>query len=153
MTSVLCLCLFIFWTNFERGWSKKWTLYSKIYYIFEIINLPCLFLSQKLSKKILTFTQNIYGRVTEIYIRNRVSYIYLDPEAVFQLLLFVKTQVTFGGISLSCFISLIKWLCTWTIFAQLLYCCYCYAQFFHQRVKRFWQKTEAKLWSHPPYDV
>ncbi len=30
---------------------------------------------------------------------NRVSYQYLDPEAVFQLMLFVKTQVTSGGMS------------------------------------------------------
>ncbi len=87
------------------------------------------------------------------YIINRVSYQYLDPEAVFQLLLFVKTQVTSGGILWSCFITLIKWLCTWTIFAQLIYCLLCYAQFFHQRAKRFWQKTQAKLWSHPFYDV
>jgi hypothetical protein len=35
----------------------------------------------------------------QIYIINRVSYRYLDPEAVFQLLLFVKTQVISGGIS------------------------------------------------------
>ncbi len=87
------------------------------------------------------------------YIIYRVSYRYLDPEAVFQLLLFVKTQVTSGGISWSCFITLNKWLCTWTTFSQLLYCLHCYAQFFHQRAKSFWQKTQPGLWSHPAYDV
>jgi hypothetical protein len=46
--------------------------------------------------------KNLRKRLTVVksqrYIINRVSYQYLDPEAAFQLLLFVKTQVTSGGI-------------------------------------------------------
>jgi hypothetical protein len=38
------------------------------------------------------------GLYPQRYIIDRVSYRYLDPEAVFQLLLFVKTQVTSGEI-------------------------------------------------------
>ncbi len=59
--------------------------------------------------------------------------------------------MTSGGILWSCFITLTKWLCTWTIFAQLLYYWHCYAQFFPpEGGKGFDKKTQAELSSHPP---
>ncbi len=106
---------------------------SKIYFITKIE-----------TKSRFPFPLSLFRDVAETqrYIINRVSYRYLDPEAAFQLLLFFKTQVTSGGILWSCFITL---LCTWTIFAQPLYCLLCYAQFFHQSAKRFWQKHKLNF--------
>jgi hypothetical protein len=90
---------------------------------------------------------------TQRYIINRVSYRYLDSEAVFQLLLFIKTQVTSGGISWGCVITLIKWLCIWTISAQLLYYWHWYAQFFPPEGKKVLTKNTSWTLISPPYGL
>lgn len=75
-------------------------------------------------------------RRSKRFILNRASYIFLGTEAEIQLF-FVKTIIYWNIMNLSIY----KWLCTWTFFAQQFYAMY---NIIHQRV-RSWKVSSLSL--------